>query len=63
MKYLMQKIERITKHQDGTLDGFSKSYEDNPLNNFDTEFYALYKTENLQQLQVDFVRRRKSQFK
>ena len=54
--------EKITKHQDGTLEGFSKSYEDNPLNKFDDEFYDLYKQENLQQLQVDFVRKNKHYF-
>ncbi|SHM03981.1 DUF4375 domain-containing protein [Mucilaginibacter sp. OK098] len=47
----------ITKYQDGTLEGFSKSYNDNPLNEFDNEFYELYKVENLQQLQIDFIRR------
>lgn len=53
---------KITEHQDGTLEGFSKSYDDNPLNKFDNEFYALYNTENLQQLQVDFVRKNKQFF-
>jgi hypothetical protein len=54
--------EKITKDQDGTLEGFSKSYDDNPLNNFDTEFYDLYKIENLQQLQIDFIRKNKKEF-
>jgi hypothetical protein len=54
--------EKITKHQDGTIEGFSKSYEDNPLNDFDTEFYDLYNTENLQQIQVDFIRKNKKEF-
>jgi Domain of unknown function (DUF4375) len=53
---------KITKDQDGTIEGFSKSYEDNPLNKFDDEFYELYKTENLQQIQVDFIRKHKSEF-
>ena len=53
---------KITQHQDGTLEGFSKSYDDNPLNKFDTEFYDLYKTENLQQIQVDFIRKNKTEF-
>lgn len=47
----------ITEYQDGTLEGFSKSYNDNPLNKFDDEFYELYKIENLQQLQIDFIRK------
>jgi len=53
---------KITQYQDGTLEGFSKSYDDNPLNKFDDEFYDLYKTENLQQIQVDFIRRHKTDF-
>ncbi len=53
---------KITQHQDGTLEGFSKSYNDNPLNKFDDEFYGLYKTENLQQLQIEFIRKHKSEF-
>lgn len=53
---------KITQHQDGTLEGFNKSYDDNQLNNFDDEFYNLYKTENLQQIQVDFIRKNKKEF-
>ena len=54
--------EKITKQQDGTIEGLSKSYEDNPLNDLDTEFYELYKTENLLQIQVDFIRKNKNKF-
>ncbi len=54
--------EKITKNLDGTIEGFSKSYEDNPLNELDTEFFALYKAENLQELQVSFIRKEKSEF-
>ena len=53
---------KITQHQDGTLEGFSKSYDDNPLNKFDDEFYALYKIENLQQIQIDYIRKHKTEF-
>jgi len=53
---------KITQHQDGTLEGFSKSYNDNSLNKFDDEFYDLYKTENLQQIQVDYIRKNKKEF-
>ncbi|WP_231596013.1 DMP19 family protein [Sphingobacterium endophyticum] len=52
----------ITQHQDGTIEGFSKSYDDNPLNKFDDEFSELYKTENLQQIQVDYIRKNKKEF-
>jgi hypothetical protein len=54
--------KKITRHQDGTIEGFSKSYDDNPLNDFDTKFYELYKEENLQQIQVDYIRRNKKEF-
>ena len=53
---------KITQHQDGTLEGFSKSYDDNPLNKFDDEFYALYKIENLQQIQIEYIRKHKNDF-
>jgi len=53
---------QITQHQDGTLEGLSKSYDDNPLNKFDDEFYDLYNTENLQQIQVDYIRKNKKDF-
>jgi hypothetical protein len=53
---------KITQHQDGTLEGFSKSYDDNPLNKLDDEFFELYKIENLQKIQVDFIRNNKADF-
>ncbi|MBL7937431.1 MAG: DMP19 family protein [Bacteroidia bacterium] len=49
--------QTITKNLDDTWDGFSKSYKNNPLNNLDTKFYELYKTENLQQIQIDYIRK------
>jgi hypothetical protein len=52
----------ITYHQDGTLEGFSKSYEENPLNKFDSEYYNLCETENLEQLQINYVRINKIEF-
>lgn len=54
--------DKITEHQDGTLEGFSKSYEDNPLDEFDNEFYELYEVENLNDLQVQYIRANKSEF-
>jgi hypothetical protein len=54
--------QKITQHQDGTLEGFSKSYDDNPLNKLDDEFYDLYKTEDLQQIQIDYIRKHKADF-
>lgn len=52
----------ITSHLDGTLEGYSKSYENNPLNQLDDEFYELYNKEDLQQLQVAFIRKNKKDF-
>jgi hypothetical protein len=53
---------KITKDQDGSVEGFSKSYEDNPLNKYDDQFYGLYKTENLRQIQIAFIRGHKLDF-
>jgi hypothetical protein len=54
--------KKITQHQDGTIEGFSKSYDDNPLNKYDDEFYDLYKVENLQKIQVEYIRKHKFEF-
>ena len=51
--------KKITKFQDGTLEGFSKSYKDNPLDKLDDEFYKLYNDEKIEQLQVDYIRKNK----
>lgn len=61
-KVYEQENNKITKNQDGTIEGFSKSYDDNPLNKFDNEFYDLYKVEDLQKLQVDYIRAHKQEF-
>ncbi|MBB1643026.1 DUF4375 domain-containing protein [Sphingobacterium sp. UME9] len=53
---------KITEDQDGTVEGFSKSYENNPLNKFDEEFYKLNDVENLQKIQVDYIRKNKKEF-
>ena len=52
----------ITQHLDGTIEGFSKSYENNPLNDFDSLFYELYQKEDLLELQVDYIRNHKEAF-
>jgi hypothetical protein len=46
----------LEKQDDGTLESFSKSYENNPLNELDTEFYAMYEKESLEQLYIDYIR-------
>ncbi|MDB5276969.1 MAG: hypothetical protein JWR61_1924 [Ferruginibacter sp.] len=53
---------KITEHQNGTLEGFSKSYSDNPLNRFDSEFYELNKNEDLQRILVEYIRNHKLDF-
>ena len=54
--------EQIRKEQDGTIEGFSKSYENNPLNELDDEFYKLYEQENLYMKQIEFIRMNKNDF-
>ncbi len=61
-KVYEQEKEEITSTQDGTIEGFSKSYEDNPLDDLDNEFYSLDKTENLAQIQTDYIRKHKEEF-
>ena len=51
-----QNKQFINKHQDGTLVGFSKSYEDNPLTDLDKMFYDLNETDELIKYQADFIR-------
>ena len=48
--------EQIIRHQDGSLEGFAKSYDDNPLGTIDDEFYDLQGKENLQELQIAYIR-------
>lgn len=57
-----QEKKKITDKQDGSLQGFSESYKDNPLNDLDKEFYNLYKEESLTKLTADFVRKNKDKF-
>src|SRR5262249_48355182 len=52
----------ITQHLDKTLEGFSKSYVNNPLNELDGEFYDLSKVEDLTQLKASFIRKNKNEF-
>ncbi|MDR0507749.1 MAG: DMP19 family protein [Dysgonamonadaceae bacterium] len=59
-KVYLENYEQITKEIDGTLEGFSKSYEDNPLNEFDAEFYKY--EEPLYDLQVKYIKAHKQDF-
>ena len=52
----------ITKHWDGTKEGFSESYKENPLNQYDDQFYELEKSELIETLLVKYVREHKEDF-
>lgn len=52
--------DSITKEQDGTIEGFSKSYDNNPLEKFDDQYYKL--KEPLMELQIAFIRKNKADF-
>lgn len=52
----------IKKKLDGSLESFSESYKDNPLNDLDTEFYALYSEENLNELRISYIRSHVNEF-
>jgi len=59
--YVKQR-EKITEKQNGSLEGFSASYENNPLNDLDTEFYRLEEEEQLEKLMVEYIRKNKQKF-
>lgn len=47
---------RLAERQDGSLESFCASYENNPLGRYDDEFYLLEKGETLDTLLVRFIR-------
>jgi len=48
--------ERLEEFDDGTMESFSESYKDNPLNACDMEFYELYELENISDLRIKYIR-------
>jgi len=54
--------EDLEKYNDGTVERFSKSYEGNPLNDFDDKFYKLYESEPLHQIKIKYIRENVSEF-
>ncbi|MBB6464110.1 DMP19 family protein [Flammeovirga kamogawensis] len=54
--------KEVTEHQGGTLEGFSKSYKDNPLETFDSQFYELVEKERLSELKAQFIRKNSIDF-
>ncbi len=61
-KVFKQEYDKKTKQQDGTIEGFSKPYENSPLNKLDDKFYELTLTQVLQQYQTKYIRAHKQQF-
>ncbi len=58
-----QKIKQdLEKLNDGSMESFSKSYENNPLNALDDEFYMLYKSEKLTDLLNTYIRNHTNDF-
>ena len=54
--------DALESKDDGTIESFSESYENNPLNDFDDKFYELEESENLDSLQIVFIRENKEEF-
>jgi hypothetical protein len=59
---ILKNAKKLSKFKDGTLESFSKSYENNPLNALDNEFYTLAKIENLSELRIKYIRDHLSEF-
>jgi len=58
----LENRDALESFDDGTLESFSESYKDNPLNELDDIFYRLQDEENLQKLRIDYVRANISEF-
>lgn len=48
--------DNLEKFNDGTAESFSKSYDENPLNDLDDKFYKLYEEEPLSQIKIKYIR-------
>jgi len=55
-KIYTENKERLEEFDDGTMESFSESYKDNPLNDLDTEFYELYESEKIGELRIKYIR-------
>ena len=54
--------KRLEEFDDGTMESFSESYKDNPLNDLDKEFYELYDAEKIGDLRINYIRENKNEF-
>ena len=61
-KIYLENKERLEEFDDGTMESFSESYKDNPLNDLDTEFYNLYDSEKIGELRIKYIRENKNEF-
>ena len=61
-KIYSENKERLAEFDDGTMESFSESYKDNPLNDLDTEFYNLYDSEKIGELRIKYIRENKNEF-
>ncbi len=52
----------LQKFNDGTIESFSKSYENNPLSEIDRLFYQIYQEENLSQFRIKYIRSHTEEF-
>ena len=48
--------DELATNEKNSAEGFSKSYQGNPLNKLDDQFYILGKIENLDSIQIQYIR-------
>jgi hypothetical protein len=61
-KIYAENKERLEEFDDGTMESFSESYKDNPLNKLDDEFYDLGDKESISELRIKYIREHKTEF-
>ncbi|WP_052823543.1 DMP19 family protein [Neotamlana sedimentorum] len=61
-KIYSENKQRLEEFDDGTMESFSESYKDNPLNDKDIEFYNLYDSEKIGELKIKYIRENKNEF-
>jgi hypothetical protein len=54
--------DRLEKYDDDTMESFSESYEDNPLNKLDDQFYELQATEPFSQFRINYIKTHLTEF-
>lgn len=61
-KIYAENKKRLGEYDDGTMESFSESYKNNPLNKLDDEFYDLADKENISELRIKYIREHKTEF-